>query len=139
MSGIRSSKRVAGLDVDEELPTKRSARRPAPTQKVLDAQKAPTSTTKWRKKRGKDKGKQPQRDGTPCPDPLPHDEPFFISNGGVPRSSPPSNSTPLTNPLRANKYLSFDPTRELVAHTQFVAFQLEWFVDEKKQNTVLET
>jgi hypothetical protein len=125
MSGTRSSKRVAGLDVDEELPTKRSARRPAPTQKVLDGQKPPTSTTKRRKKRGKDTGKQPQRNGTPCPIPLSHDQPLFTGNSEVLRSSPPSNSTPLPNPPRVDTRHSFDPTRELVTYTQFVAIQLE--------------
>jgi hypothetical protein len=59
MLGTHSSKRVAGLDVNKELPTKRSACCSAFTQKVLDGQKPFTSITKQRKKRGKDTGKQP--------------------------------------------------------------------------------
>jgi hypothetical protein len=58
MLGTYSLKRVAGLDIDEKLPTKRSACRLAFTQKVLDGQKLFTSTTKRRKKRGKGTGKQ---------------------------------------------------------------------------------
>jgi hypothetical protein len=121
MLGTRSLKRVAGLDVNEELPTKRSACRLALTQKVLNGQKPSTNITKQRKKRGKDTGKQPQRDGTPCPIPLSHDQPLFTGNSKVLRSFPPLNSTPLPNPPRVDTRHSFDPTRELVVYTQFVA------------------
>jgi hypothetical protein len=58
MSGTCNLKRVAGLDVDKKLPTKRLACRLAFTQKVLNGQKSPTNITKQRKKRGKDTGKQ---------------------------------------------------------------------------------
>ena len=36
MQSIRGSRRVAGLDVNKELPTKRSTRAAALSQKVLD-------------------------------------------------------------------------------------------------------
>jgi hypothetical protein len=50
MQSIRSSKRVAGLGIDEELPTKRPIRAVALSQKALDQLK-PSTYTKPKRRR----------------------------------------------------------------------------------------
>jgi hypothetical protein len=58
MLGTYSLKRVAGLDVNKELLTKRLACCLTFTQKILNGQKLFTGIIKQRKKRGKDTDKQ---------------------------------------------------------------------------------
>jgi hypothetical protein len=142
MAATRSSKRVAGLGVDEELPTKRPTRSKAPSQKVMDSAKPPTGTRK-RSAKAQNKAK-PNPQEAPEPDTpsrvlLPQDQPPFIPGGAAPRSSPPTNSTPPTNLPKGPTRIEFDPTQEQIAHQQLVSIQLEWFVDDKRQSTVLET
>jgi hypothetical protein len=142
MQFIRSSKRVAGLDVDEELPTKRSIRAAAPSHKALDQLKPPTYTKPKRRRATKKAANlriTPSRGSTPCPIPQPPDQPSFVVNRGVPKSSSPPNYTPFTNPPKGPTRLTFDPTVKQVAHSQLVSIQLKWFVNNKKQNTVLKT
>ena len=53
MQSIRGSRRVAGLDVNKELPTKRSTRAAALSQKVLDQLQPPTNAKPKRRKPAK--------------------------------------------------------------------------------------
>jgi hypothetical protein len=142
MQSIRSSKRVAGLDVNKELPTKRSIRATAPSQKALDQLK-PLTYTKPKRRRATKKAANlritPLRGSTPCPIPQPPDQPLFVVNRGVLKSSSPLNYTLFTNPPKGPTRLTFDPTVKQVAHSQLVLIQLKWFVNNKKQNTVLKT
>jgi hypothetical protein len=142
MQSIRSSKRVAGLGIDEELPTKRPIRAAALSQKALDQLKPPTYTKPKRRRATKKAANlriTPSRGSTPCPIPQPQDQPSFVGNREVPKSSSLPNSTSPTNPPKVPTRLAFDPTVEQVAHSQLVSIQLEWFVDNKRQNIVLET
>jgi hypothetical protein len=142
MQSIRSSKRVAGLGIDKELPTKRPIRAAAPSQKALNQLKPPTYTKPKRRRATKKAANlriTPSRGSTPCPIPQPQDQPSFVGNKEVPKSSSLPNSTSPTNPPKVPTRLAFDLTVKQVAHSQLVSIQLEWFVDNKRQNIVLKT
>jgi hypothetical protein len=72
MQSIRSSKRVAGLGIDDKLPTKRPIRAAALSQKALNQLK-PLMYTKPKRKRATKKAANlritPLRGSTPCPIP----------------------------------------------------------------------
>jgi hypothetical protein len=119
---------VAGLDVNKELPTKRSIRAVALSQKALDQLKPPTYTKPKRKRATKKAANlriTPSRGSTPCPIPQPPDQPSFVVNRRVPKLFLPPNYTPFTNLPKRPTRLVFDPTVEQVAHSQLVSIQLE--------------
>jgi hypothetical protein len=128
MQSIRSSKRVAGLGIDEELLTKRPIRAAALSQKALNQLK-PLMYTKPKRKKATKKAANlritPSRDSTPCPIPQPQDQPSFVGNKEVPKSSSLPNSISLTNPSKVLTRLAFDPTVKQVTYSQLVSIQLE--------------
>jgi hypothetical protein len=128
MQSIRSSKRVARLDVDEELPTKRSIRATALSQKALDQLK-PLTYTKPKRRRATKKAANlritPLRGNTPYLILQPPDQPLFVVNREVPKLSSPPNYTPFTNPPKRPTRLVFDPIIKQVAHSQLVSIQLK--------------
>jgi hypothetical protein len=79
------------------------------------------------------------RGSTPCPILQPPDQPLFVVNKEVLKLSSPPNYTLFTNPPKEPTRLVFDPTVEQVAYLQLVLIQLKWFINNKKQNTVLKT
>jgi hypothetical protein len=140
----RKSKRQAGKDVNKEVVTKRPARAAAPNHQSLAGFEKKLEATIQAKPVGKRKprrqSKGPARLDTPCLIAEPQDQTLFVGNGGVPRSSPSTNamSTPPPNlPRNTRKHLPFDATQYQIAHVQRVTILLEWFIDNKRENTVL--
>jgi hypothetical protein len=139
---IRSSKRVAGLDVNKELLTKRLIQAVALSQKALDQLK-PLTYTKPKRKRAIKKAANlritPLKGSTFCLILQPPDQPLFVVNKKVLKSFSPLNYTFFTNLFKEPTRLVFDLIVKQVAYSQLVLIQLKWFVNNKKQNTVLET
>jgi hypothetical protein len=119
MQSIRSSKRVAGLDIDKKLLMKRPIQAAALSQKALDQLKPLTYTKPKRKKATKKAANlriTPSKGSTPCPIPQPQDQPLFVGNKEVPKLFLLPNSTSLTNLLKMLTRLVFNPTVKQVAH-----------------------
>jgi hypothetical protein len=142
MQFICSLKRVAGLGIDKKLPTKRPIRAAALSLKALNQLKL-LMYTKPKRRRATKKATNlwvtPLRGSTPCPIPQPQDQPLLVGNKEVLKLSSVLNSTFSTNPPKGLIRLVFDLTVKQVAYSELVSIQLEWFVDNKRQNIVLET
>jgi hypothetical protein len=128
MQFIRSLKRVAGLDINKELPTKRSIQATALSQKALDQLKPPMYTKPKRKKATKKAANlriTPSKGNTPCLILQLPDQPLFVVNRKVLKLSLPPNYTLFTNPLKRPTRLVFDPIIKQVAYSQLVSIQLK--------------
>jgi hypothetical protein len=124
--------------------TKRPAKATALNQQSLAGFKKKLKVTIQAKPVGKRKprrqSKGPARLDTPCPIAKSQDQTPFVGNKEVPRSSPSTNTmfTPPPNlPRNTRKHLPFDATQYQIAYVQRVTILLEWFINNKRENTVL--
>jgi hypothetical protein len=115
---------VAGLGINKELSAKRPIRAAAPSQKALNQLKPPMYTKPKRKRAMKKAANlliTLLRDSTPCLISQPPDQPLFVGNKKVPKSSLLPNSTFLTNPPKGPTRLTFDLIVKQVTYLQLVS------------------